>query len=344
MSDDLKRALQRHAPVPRSELDVTVVLRQGDRRRRRRLALYSIASICMLVIGGVTVSRFPEATNRSGRLNPAISPSAEPSSPQPSEGSEAKRGKNEPPLVTVSSSTESIELSAWSYCFGNRCASGSPPPNPPDIGSPDEVFVEFPLEGWSFDAYFSPSGQRCGRVQKAAIEEAEDGRFVLRPVGYADTYDVTLFGDGGGSLSVTFRWTTTTDGPLPEPEARTAILSGNPNDPESYGVELGIDNLAETPKRASARITVEDAEGGAITFKAKRAKALCRPEGTLYWDGPDHMGQRATELGEGPYRYTVEVILDGERYRAEAVWPDDEIKGNEPSVSLDFSPELPRLR
>jgi hypothetical protein len=34
-------------------------------------------------------------------------------------------------------------------------------------------------------------------------------------------------------------------------------------------------------------------------------------------------------------------MLDGVRYVASATWPDDEIAGNEPSVSLDFTPKLP---
>lgn len=80
-----------------------------------------------------------------------------------------------------------------------------------------------------------------------------------------------------------------------------------------------------------------------MTFDAKRARDRCRPEGSLYWDGPDTKGLEAAQLGEGPFRYKIEVRLDGETYVAEANWPDDEIRGNEPSVSLDFSPDLPAL-
>ena len=255
-----------------------------------------------------------------------------------------RRDRNAPPPVTVSSSDRSFDLTAWSYCFGNMCASGGPPASPPDIGSPDEVFVEFPLEGWSFDAFFTPVGERCGRVQQVSVEDTEEGRLVLRPAGYADTYDVTLFGRGEGDLSVTFRWTTPEDGPLPEPKARAAILGGSPRNPDSYGIELALENLAETPDDASATITVSAEKGESVTFEAQLARSRCRPEGSLYWDGPDDMGRRATELGEGPFRYEVEVVLDGRRYLAEATWPDDEIRGNEPSVRLDFSPALPALR
>lgn len=61
-------------------------------------------------------------------------------------------------------------------------------------------------------------------------------------------------------------------------------------------------------------------------------------------DGPDAKGLEAASLGKGPFTYIVEVVLDGERYTAKAVWPKDEIKGNEPSVALDFSPDLPALQ
>ena len=63
----------------------------------------------------------------------------------------------------------------------------------------------------------------------------------------------------------------------------------------------------------------------------------------MYWDGPDDRGLEAAALGKGPFRYEVELVLDGSRYFAEAAWPADEIVGNEPSVALEFTPGLPRL-
>ena len=66
-------------------------------------------------------------------------------------------------------------------------------------------------------------------------------------------------------------------------------------------------------------------------------------EGTLYWDGPDQPGLDAATLGPGPFTYDVGVTLDSVDYSATAVWPDDEIKGNEPSVALSFTPSLPSL-
>jgi len=67
-----------------------------------------------------------------------------------------------PPPVTVRYFDQSIDLLAWSYCYGSVCADGFPPAEPPDVGSPQEVIVEFPLEGWSFTASFSPTGGEVG--------------------------------------------------------------------------------------------------------------------------------------------------------------------------------------
>lgn len=83
--------------------------------------------------------------------------------------------------------------------------------------------------------------------------------------------------------------------------------------------------------------------GRAITFEAEEAKRDCFPEGTVYWDGPDAKGLAAAELGDPLFTDEVEVILDGVHHMATATWPDDEIKGEEPAVLLDFLPALPAL-
>ena len=248
-----------------------------------------------------------------------------------------------PPPVTIRYFDEAIELDAWTYCYKNGCADGSPPTNPPDVGNPASIIVEFPLSGWSFSAEFRPTGEKCGRVQQTPLEPDGDGRFELEPAGHADTYDVTLFGQGDGDLFVTFRWTTPTDGPLPKPEARLAVLANHDGEPDSYGVELEVTNLERTPEEVSATITVRADNGKTLTFEAKRSPTPCWPEGTVYWDGPDDKGLAAAALGEAPFTYEVELVIDGARHVATATWPADEIAGNEPSVALEFSPDLPAL-
>lgn len=249
-----------------------------------------------------------------------------------------------PPPVTLRYFDRSVDLSAWTYCYGNVCADGAPPAEPPNVGSPAQVVVGFPLPGWSFTASFTPAGDECGRVQEVPLDATGEGEFVLRPAGHAGPYDVTLFGRGGGDLFVTFRWTTPRDGPLPVPEARLAVLANHDGRVDSYGVELEVANLARTPKKSSATITVRDATGNGVTFQATRDQhEWCVPDGTVYWDGPDDEGLAAAALGQGPFVYEVQLLLDGVRYRATAAWPADEIVGNEPSVALQFSPNLPAL-
>ena len=252
-------------------------------------------------------------------------------------------GVNRPPPVTVRFFGESVALRPWTYCYGNACVDGMPPARPAEVGDPEQVVVEFPLERWSFGASFRLATRECGRVQDVSLAAVGRGRFVLRPAGHAGTYDVTLVGRGAGDLFATFRWTTPVDGALPTPRARLAVLAGHDGTLDSYGVELELTNLARTPKRASARITVRAADGAALTFAAKRSPARCLPEGTVYWDGPDEKGLAAAALGEGPFTYRVVLELDGARYAATATWPADVIAGNEPSVALRFRPSLPGL-
>lgn len=295
----------------------------------RRLALIAVGVTVVLASCGEEPSEVASAGRDRGEATENDDPRSQP--------------PDAPPPVTVRFFDESVELKPWTYCYDTGCADGAPPRHPPDVGSPEEVTVEFPLPGWRFSAFLEPPEDECGREFRTSLDEIDDGIFALRPAGYAGTYDVTLMGRGGGDLFVTFRWTTPHDGPLPKPKARLALISDHDGEPDSYGIELDLHDLAATPKQASATITVTAADGDALTFRAKRARDRCRPEGSIYWDGPDAKGREAAGLGDAPFTYEVELTLDGERYSATATWPDDEIKGNEPSVRLDFSPPLPAL-
>jgi len=248
-----------------------------------------------------------------------------------------------PPPVTIRAGGRHFELQAWSYCFGNACVDGIPPADLPDVGAAPQVQVAFPLEGWTFEATFVPVGEACPRRHTVPVPRTGDTSYVVQPAGHADTYDVTLFGRGGGDLAVTFRWTTPRDGPMPVPNARLAVLALHDGAVDSYGIELMLADLAATPEDATAEVTVTAANGQSLTFEAVRAGG-CFAEGTAFWDGPDEAGLEAVGLGPAPFTYDVIVALDGRRYSATATWPADEIDGNEPSVALDFAPPLPALR
>jgi hypothetical protein len=247
-----------------------------------------------------------------------------------------------PPDVRVRYASEFVDLPAWTFCYGALCADGMPPSNPPDVGTPDQVVVEYPLEQWTFKASFQSAGQTCAQTFPAKLNEIEPGRFVLRPAGYAGEYDVTLSGRGpGGEAFVTFRWTTPSDGPLPSPSAYVGIIADN-GGPGSYGVEMNVSQLSDEPDQVEATITVTAADGDSLTLSPTLTRD-CQLDGSLWWDGPNTKGTEAANLGPAPFTYDVELVLDGRTYAAHATWPDDLIPGLAPYVRLNFSPELPAL-
>jgi len=251
-------------------------------------------------------------------------------------------GLQSPPPFRLRFDDRELVLRPHTWCYENGCVDGVPP-EPPPVGSPAEIRIYVPVEGWDLSAHFTPAGERCGRAQSVEPEEDAAGWYVLRPVGFAGSYDVELFARGRGDMIGVFRWQTPVDGPRAVPEATLALIADHDGEPDSYGVELSLTNLAETPRSAQALVTVTAGNGRTLTFEATRAEGRCRREGSVFFDGPDDQGRAAARLGGFPFRYEVDVTLDGRTYRATADYPADEIPGNEPSVALTFTPGLPAL-
>lgn len=249
-----------------------------------------------------------------------------------------------PPPFRVAYPGHELRLHPHTWCYRAGCVDGVAP-DPPSVGTAEELHVYVPLRGWHLTATFTPEGARCGRLQSVEPARVEDGTFVLRPAGHADKYDVDLFAQGpGGDMVARLRWTTPQDGPLPTPSARLSVIAEHDGEPDSYGVELAVDNLAATPHRVQAHIAITAASGRSHAFDATRARQLCRRPGSLYFDGPDAAGKVAARLGSSPFTYVVVLTLDGTIYRATARYPRDVIVGNEPSVALSFTPDLPAPR
>jgi hypothetical protein len=119
------------------------------------------------------------------------------------------------PAVEVRGGDVELTLEPWTACGGNGCYDGFAPDVLPDIGSPDEILVDFPASGWEFTATLQPVGEECGRRQSEPLEPTGDTTHRLVPIGPANDYEVTLFGRGpGGDVFVSFRWKTPTDGVL----------------------------------------------------------------------------------------------------------------------------------
>jgi hypothetical protein len=248
-----------------------------------------------------------------------------------------------PPDMRLHYGDESLDLRPWTSCYVAACLDGVPPPNPPDVGSPEQIVVEFPVEGWRLQAGFEAVGERCPRTYPAGLDEIEPGRFLLTPAGYADEYDVTLSGRGpGGDAYTTFRWTTLSDGPLPSPSAQLGIVTDKDGTIGSYGVEMWVEGLAVGPEEVDATITLTAADGDSLTF-SPHLTGGCRAAGNLGWDAPRATAREAVRLGPAPFTYDVRLTLDGRTYDASATWPDDVFDTFHGYVRLEFSPALPAL-
>jgi hypothetical protein len=171
----------------------------------------------------------------------------------------------------------------------NGCVDGFSE-DPPSVGSPSAIRVHVPVDDWDLVATFTPTGQRCGR-QQTVKPVKDEGWHVLSPVGHAGDYNVDLFAQGGGDMLASFRWDTPADGALPTPQATLALIAEHDGRADSYGVELMLENLADTPDSAQAHVAVTAANGRSLTFDATRAVRSCWPEGTVYFDGPDAQGR-----------------------------------------------------
>ncbi|MEJ5867998.1 hypothetical protein WDV85_09635 [Pseudokineococcus sp. 5B2Z-1] len=248
-----------------------------------------------------------------------------------------------PPSVVVRGERDAVALAPWTWCWTNGCVDGLPPQDPTDLGSGEQLLVGFPADGWDFEAVLRPAGQPCGPAQTVPLERTATGEHRLLPAGPAGSYDVDLLGRGPqGDVVVTVRWTTEADGPLQSPVASLGVLSQDDGTVDSYGVELLLDDLAATPGRAEADITVTSSEGRSTTLEPTRLVGECDEEGRVDFTGPAEQGQRAAALGTAPLTYDVALLLDGRRHTATATWPDD-ARAEDGAVALVFTPALPAL-
>lgn len=249
----------------------------------------------------------------------------------------------EPPPVNVQGGDVELSLSAWTACWSNGCYDGAPPNVLPDIGSPGEITIEFPVAGWEFSAMVQPVGVACGRRQSEPLARIGETVHRLEPIGPAGDYEVTLFGRGdGGDLFVSFRWQTVTDGVMPVPAATASILADHDGATDSYGVELPVWNLRETPGSASATVSVTAADGNRHIIEVTRQDSDCS-EGTLYFTAPAAEGLAAAQIGPPPFTYEVILVLDGQTYTGRGTWPEGVDSECNPCVPLTFEPPLPAL-
>jgi hypothetical protein len=359
MSDfDRRLASEVEAASPQHLPPYADVLARRDRRRTRRRTGLAVAGAVVLV-GAVLGGTSMLGGGQPRTAGPVASPSTTgtPSDPadEPTEIPDVAPEWDEsaaPPVVLQLDGRE-VVLDPWSSCYSGppddnglspgMCVDGFAQRPFEDAGDRGEVAFSFPLEGWSFTATFSPlSAERCERRVTVPVEATGDHTFLVPPAGPAGDHRVDLFGQGPeGSVSTTFRWSTSRTGFLPEPSGYVGLLTDAGDTVEIYPLEMGLADLAETPRRATATVTVTDADGDSEVFGPVAAEPGCWSEGGVLFRGGESGAAVSTDLGPGPFTYRAEVTLDGTTYVGTGVWPRDERRDEAPYTDLVFDPPLP---
>lgn len=297
----------------------------------------------MLIFGLVATSCAAPSSDGAGSTDPPQTTVAAPSTTTATEPAGPNPSFETAPAVLVRSANLELALDPWTACWSMACYDGAPPAEPLDIGVSNTLIVEFPVEGWTFQATVRPAADECGRRQTETLVPIDGTRFQLTPIGLAGNHIVDLFGRGDGQdVIVTFAWTTTVDGKLPVPTATTSILANHDGAVDSYGVELSLSNLAFTPSEVAAEATVTAVDGASHTFALTGQDVGCTV-GSLFLSAPIEEGLTASQIGEGPYTYEVRLTLDGFEFTGTAIWPADEDPECAPCVPLTFEPPLEAL-
>jgi hypothetical protein len=316
---------------------------------RMRFLLTALAATVLLTgcgtAGGTTATE-PTSSSPSSSSSPAPEGTSEPSDrPEPGLPEVVPwDGEGWAPPLTLDLDGTRVPLKPWTACYATGCYDGMPPEELHDVGTREEVPFSFPDSGWSFEATFRAVGPGCSRAITVPVQKTGDRTFAVHPAGPAGTWDVDVFGRGEGDVITTFRWTTSARGEMPEPDGYLGVVADHDGRPDSYGVELSLNDLATHPREAVAVVTVTAANGESLTLEPMRPEGTCYHEGHVFFRGSEAQGDRAAALGPAPFRYDVGLTLDGVQHAATAVWPRDQIKGLAPYASLTFDPPLPAYR
>lgn len=366
--NDFGDRLRRHVDslTPEQPAPYREVVARRDRRRRRRRALAGAGTAMV----AVAVVAFSIGTQALGSDHPhhATGPATNSPSPSPTEAPRAEptyEWSNEPSPVVLRLADRDIALKLSAYCWsgpatGKRltslggCSDGYWPTKYLErAGSPASVDFWFGVEGWDFQATFTELGVDCPRHHTVQAVRTGDHSFRIDPAGLAGRYRVNLFGTGRqGDVSTDFVWTTPTDGPTNPTTASMSLIAGEPGELVSYGLTVGVGNLAFQPREADAEVTVTAANGRSMVLGTQRddlpapdadvKEGACDAKGSVSFRGDDDQARQAARLGPPPFTYRVRLTLDGRRYVGTAVWPRDEQPDMAPNTMLTFDdPPLP---
>ena len=186
-----------------------------------------------------------------------------------------------------------VALEPWTSCYGNMCSDGMPVPPFEDAGDRDLVPFSFPLKGWTFEATFTPSAEgECERAITVPAEKTGDYTFAIPAAGPPGAYDVNVFGQRPGRR----RGHDVRVGDLGQRRrcrSRVATWDSSPTTVTAtiaYPVELGLQDLATTPRSATATVTVTAADGATKTYGPFTPEKGCFGVGQVFFREPGNGG------------------------------------------------------
>ncbi|MCD4535230.1 hypothetical protein LRP67_14140 [Nocardioides sp. cx-169] len=328
-----------------------VLTRRRRRRQRRRALLTSAAAV--VLVAGVLGSMAALRTHEPGGASPAIDPTPTATEgPPPGDIADVPPewdDRQAPPVVLQLDGRE-VPLEPWTSCYtapasadgtaSGTCSDGFAQPPFENVGERSTVPFSFPLKGWEFEATFSPSGEgECERTFTVPVERTGTYTFAIPSAGPPGDYAVDVFGNGPeGDVITTLAWTTTESGHVPEPSGYLGLVSDD-DGYVTYGLEMSVQDLATTPRRASLRVVVTAADGASRVYGPMPPDRGCYGAGQVVFTEE----QGSTEpfvLGPAPFTYRAELTLDGTQYVGTAIWPRDE-NDQPPYTDLTFDPPLP---
>jgi hypothetical protein len=321
-----------------------VVARRARRRTRRRAVVGVVGSAA--VVAAIIVGASSLRPDGNAEEPPVTAPDSSPTSPVIDEiirDVAPEWDEQGAPPIVLHLDGRQVALEPWTSCYGNMCSDGMPVPPFEDAGDRDVVSFAFPLEDWTFEATFTPSAEGdCERAITVPVEKMGDFIFSIPAAGPPGAYDVNVFGRGpGGDVVTTFAWATSVSGVAPEPSGYVGLVSDDGDRTIAYPLELGLKDLATTPRSATATVTVTAANGAVKEYGPFTPEKGCSGEGQVFFREGGNGGGAAFDLGPAPYDYRVEVTLDGTTYVGSAVWPRDEDPEQAPYTTLTFDPPLP---
>ncbi|GII58356.1 hypothetical protein Pth03_67450 [Planotetraspora thailandica] len=255
----------------------------------------------------------------------------------------------EPPPVVMRGGGRQVSLRAFTYCYRNTCADGRPE-HLPDLGSvAGEITLSSPLKGWTFEATLRQPAtawpEPCDVRIPARLVPASPQTWRLEPAGPAGSYRIDVSGRGpdGGDLFAAFAVTLMRSGPAPEPRASLSAFHDNQGEADNYGsFELAVAHLGETPREATATLTVTGRNGRAA-YELARQDDGCQARGEAAFRAEVPIEKVRGAVGREPYTIGVELVLDGRRHTATVAWPGG--VGSDPDAGDALTPVFtPALR